>query len=226
MLVIVEGPSDASALERYFVKYFDSDRIVTKIIHGDITTDKNIDQSKIKAHLGSKIKSWIINDKFKKSDIDRIIHIVDMDGAYIDDSFIQLDELCKDPYYLVISIKTSNVENIRHRNAQKRENINTLSTNTSGICNGIPYKVYYMSCNLDHVLYNLQNANNKEKEENALEFSERYIDNIYDFIHFLRNSDFSRCSESYKDSWKFIKEDKHSLERYSNLGLCFSSHDC
>lgn len=226
MLVIVEGPSDASALERYFVKYFDSDRIVTKIIHGDITTDKNIDQSKIKAHLGSKIKSWIINDKFKKSDIDRIIHIVDMDGAYIDDSFIQLDELCKDPYYSVISIKTSNVENIRLRNAQKRENINTLSTNTSGICNGIPYKVYYMSCNLDHVLYNLQNANNKEKEENALEFSERYIDNIYDFIHFLRNSDFSRCSESYEDSWKFIKEDKHSLERYSNLGLCFSSPDC
>ena len=53
VLVIVEGPSDASALERYFVKYFDSDRIVTKIIHGDITTDKNIDQSKIKAHLGN-----------------------------------------------------------------------------------------------------------------------------------------------------------------------------
>lgn len=53
VLVIVEGPSDDSALERYFVKYFDSDRIVTKIIHGDITTDKNIDQSKIKAHLGN-----------------------------------------------------------------------------------------------------------------------------------------------------------------------------
>ena len=226
MLVIVEGPSDASALERYFVKYFDSDRIVTKIIHGDITTDKNIDQSKIKAHLGSKVKSWIINDKFKKSDIDRIIHIVDMDGAYIDDSFIQLDELCKDPYYSLISIKTSNVENICNRNAQKRENINTLSTNTSGICNGIPYKVYYMSCNLDHVLYNLQNANNKEKEENALEFSEKYIDNINEFVYFLCNSDFSRCAESYEDSWKFIKVDKHSLERYSNLGLCFSCPDC
>lgn len=226
VLVIVEGPSDASALERYFVKYFDSDRIVTKIIHGDITTDKNIDQSKIKAHLGSKVKSWIINDKFKKSDIDRIIHIVDMDGAYIDDSFIQLDESCKDPYYSLISIKTSNVENICNRNAQKRENINTLSTNTRGICNGIPYKVYYMSCNLDHVLYNLQNANNKEKEENALEFSEKYIDNINEFVYFLCNSDFSRCSESYEDSWNFIKVDKHSLERYSNLGLCFSCPDC
>jgi hypothetical protein len=99
VLVIVEGPSDASALERYFVKYFDSDRIVTKIIHGDITTDK-------------------------------------------------------------------------------------------------------------------------EKEDYALEFSEKYIDTIDDFISFLCNSDFSRC-DSYEDSWKFIKDGKHSLERYSNLGLCF-----
>ena len=161
VLVIVEGPSDASALERYFVKYFDSDRIVTKIIHGDITTDKNIDQSRIKAHLGNKVKSWITKDKFKKTDIDRIVHIVDMDGAYIDDTLIQLDESCKYPFYSPVTIKTSIVENNRIRNVQKRETVDTLSTNTSGIYNGIPYKVYYMSCNLDHVLYNLQNANNK-----------------------------------------------------------------
>ena len=222
VLIIVEGPSDASALERYFVKYFDSDRIVTKIIHGDITTDRNIDQSKIKAHLGNKIKSWIIKDKFKKSDIDRIIHIVDMDGAYIGDNLIQLDESCEDPYYSTLSIKTSNVEKIRLRNIQKRENLNTLSTNTSGIYNGISYNIYYMSCNLDHLLYNLQNASDEEKEEHALEFSERYIDNINDFISFLCHSKFS-CCESYEDSWNFIKKDKHSLEQYSNLGLCFLS---
>jgi len=123
VLVIVEGPSDASALERYFVKYFDSERIVTKIIHGDITTDRNIDQSRIKAHLGNKIKSWITNDKFRKSDIDRIIHIVDMDGAYIDDNLIQLDEAQKEPYYSLSGIKTSNVEGIRLRNTQKKENL-------------------------------------------------------------------------------------------------------
>lgn len=77
-----------------------------------------------------------------------------------------------------------------------------------------------MSCNLDHVLYNLQNAGDKEKEDYALEFSEKYIDNIDDFISFLCNSDFS-CCDSYEDSWKFIKGGKHSLERYSNLGRCF-----
>lgn len=35
-----------------------------------------------------------------------------------------------------------------------------------------------MSCNLDHVVYNLQNASDKKKEDYALEFSEKYIDNI------------------------------------------------
>ena len=29
------------------------------------------------------------------------------------------------------------------------------------------------------------------------------------------------CCDSYEDSWKFIKGGKHSLEHYSNLGLCF-----
>ena len=79
-----------------------------------------------------------------------------------------------------------------------------------------------MSCNLDHVLYNLQNASDEEKEEYALEFSERYIANINDFISFLCHSKFSRC-ESYEASWNFIKKGKHSLEQYSNLGLCFLS---
>ena len=220
VLIIVEGPSDASALERYFVKHFDSDRIVTKIIHGDITTDRNIDQSKIKAYLGNKIKSWIIKDKFKKSDIALIIHIVDMDGAYIGDNLIQLDESCEEPYYSTSSIKTSNVERIRLRNIQKRENLNTLSTNTSGIYNGIPYRIYYMSCNLDHVLHDKPNATDEEKKANSLDFTERYYDDINAFIKFISESTFSQCT-GYKESWDYIKQDKHSLERNSNLGLCF-----
>lgn len=77
-----------------------------------------------------------------------------------------------------------------------------------------------MSCNLDHVLYNLQNATDTEKEEYAFNFSEKYIDNIEDFILFLCKSEFS-CCDSYEDSWMFIKQGKNSLERYSNLGLCF-----
>lgn len=37
---------------------------------------------------------------------------------------------------------------------------------------------------------------------------------------FISESDFS-VDGDYRSSWKFIKEYKHSLERHTNLGLCF-----
>ena len=40
------------------------------------------------------------------------------------------------------------------------------------------------------------------------------------FIKFISESTFSQCTD-YKESWDYIKQDKHSLERNSNLGLCF-----
>ena len=47
-----------------------------------------------------------------------------------------------------------------------------------------------------------------------------YYDNINAFIKFISESTFSQCT-GYKESWDYIKQDKHSLERNSNLGLCF-----
>ena len=47
-----------------------------------------------------------------------------------------------------------------------------------------------------------------------------YYDDINAFIKFISESTFSQCTD-YKESWDYIKQDKHSLERNSNLGLCF-----
>ena len=86
--------------------------------------------------------------------------------------------------------------------------------------NNIPYKIYYMSCNLDHVLHDKPNATDEEKKANSLDFTEMYYDDINAFIKFISESTFSQCTD-YKESWDYIKQDKHSLERNSNLGLCF-----
>ena len=48
-----------------------------------------------------------------------------------------------------------------------------------------------------------------------------YKNNIDGFLEFISDSDFSRMEE-YKDSWDFIKSDLHSLERFTNLGICFA----
>jgi len=80
--------------------------------------------------------------------------------------------------------------------------------------------MYYMSCNLDHVLHDKQNSSDEEKENDAHEFAKTYREHIPEFIQFISESDFS-VMNGYDESWEYIKKDLHSLERHSNLGLCF-----
>lgn len=220
VLVIVEGPSDADSLELYFSKFFDSNTVHMKIMYGDITSKRGINQSNIKARLGNEIKVYAENNHFKAADVQQIIHLVDMDGAFVDDSVIIEDETKDKFVYTLQSVIVSNRQVAIERNEHKRENLNTLSSRTSVMWNNIPYKIYYMSCNLDHVLHDKPNATDEEKKANSLDFTERYYDDINAFIKFISESTFSQCT-GYKESWDYIKQDKHSLERNSNLGLCF-----
>ena len=81
-----------------------------------------------------------------------------------------------------------------------------------------------MSCNLDHVLHNKQMSSDKEKSDDAFRFAQKYKDNLPGFIDFISNSSFS-VQKSYKESWEFIKEGTNSLNRYTNLAICFSSQE-
>ena len=92
----------------------------------------------------------------------------------------------------------------------------------------VPYNAYYMSCNLDHVLYNKQNSNDKDKENDAVKFALHYRESIPDFIDFISKSDFSykmkpelSLTDNHRESWKEIRLDSNSLERRTNFGLAF-----
>lgn len=87
----------------------------------------------------------------------------------------------------------------------------------------IPYKIYYMSCNLGHALYGKLNSSDNDKEADAFAFAQRFKDDIPGFIEYVRESDFS-VVESYPQSWQYIKEGLHSLERHTNFGICFQSN--
>ena len=65
------------------------------------------------------------------------------------------------------------------------------------------------------------NSSDEDKENDAYAFAKKYKDDIDGFLKFISDSDFSRM-EGYKESWAFIKKECHSLERYTNLGLCFA----
>ena len=82
-----------------------------------------------------------------------------------------------------------------------------------------------MSCNLDHVLHNKLNSTDEEKEADAHAFAKAYHDDTCAFVKFICESDFSVKGE-YLDTWQFIKEEKHSLERYTNFGICLKKDKC
>ena len=105
------------------------------------------------------------------------------------------------------------------RNMQKRANIDRLKS--TGQIWKLPYSIYFMSCNLDHALYGKLNSTDEEKEKDAYMFAKKYRNDIPGFLTYIKDSDFS-VGPDYKESWKYITDDLHSLERHTNLGICFS----
>ena len=116
-------------------------------------------------------------------------------------------------------------DNIISRNECKKGILTKLYL-TGKVCEslcegGIKYRVYYNSCNLEHVLYGeLKAFTEREKEELADDFAEKYEDDVEAFVAFITNPEFA-VMDSYRKTWAFIEKDLNSLKRHSNLGLVF-----
>lgn len=199
--VIVEGPSDENAIGGILKEFFNSEEVQFAVVHGDITSNYKT----TKENVVSKINGLIENIKSKYGynwgDFVKIIHIADTDGAFTKNC-----------------IKMEAVEN---RNAHKAEIMFKLST--TGKIRSIPYRLYFNSCNLEHVLYNeLKNFSDDEKEILSDDFAEKYEGKALEFIDFI--SDKSIAVEgTYKETWKYIEKDENSLQRHSNMHLIFKT---
>jgi len=218
--VIVEGPSDRDALEIPITRIFNRNEVKVHVEHGDVTSEQGANARTILAKLGEIIEKFEGRYSVKRRDFQEIIHIVDMDGAYIPDSAVVKDLTAENPIYSLQEIRTKNVTEMIERNMRKQNCLNRLSTRDR--VSSIPYKIYYMSSNLDHVLYDKLNSSDEEKENDSRKFSTQYNNDIKGFINFMADSPFS-VKMPYKESWEFIKEEKHSLERYTNFGICLTN---
>ena len=121
--------------------------------------------------------------------------------------------------FTIIPGMSIDVKATEKRNAHKSEIMFKLYS--TGKVHEVRYRLYFNSCNLEHVLYNeLKDFSDDEKEELSDEFAERYEGNVQGFIDFI--SDPTRAVPgTYKQTWKFIEKDKNSLQRNSNMKLIF-----
>ena len=220
IFVIVEGPSDQEALTLALKAIFSSEEVYVHVTFGDITTKYGTRPDNIVKIIDAMVRKYRQTYRVKLSDFMGIIHIVDTDGAFISPDFVVEDSTAQRVIYTLEEIRTKNKKEIEVRNIQKRNNIGKLTTVKQ--INSISYRIFYMSSNLDHVLYDKQMSTDGEKETNAHLFAKKYKNNPEGFLDFVNNSDFS-VSGPYKQTWDFIKKDKNSLHRHTNLGICLSS---
>jgi len=220
-LFIVEGPSDKEALNPIISELFDTAKIRFEILRSDLTTnnDTRLRNSNIKQRVTKVIKNYLENNRgMKKAYIEKVIFLTDTDGCYIDNDYIYYSQDEKNFRYEDDGIYTNRVQDAVLRNELKSKNLNIISS--TNVIFSLPFESYYFSCNLDHVLHNERNLGKDLKENYAIEFADRYEDKEEEFIDYVNNHDIC-LTNNYRDSWIFIKQDKNSLLRYTNLNTFF-----
>ena len=217
ILFLVEGPTDENSLGMILQKILKDKKIFFHIIYTDLTSENQSNVQNILKKIEEEIKKECSIQYFFLSDIMKIIQLVDTDGAFIRDSLI-LEEDVEHAIYTAENIKTKHLSEMKKRNLRKSGILNFLISQNNIL--DIPYKVYYFSCNLEHVLHNEQNLPQEEKGEFADVFSEKFYGKPQEFIDFICDKEFA-VEGSYVETWNFIKQDTHSLKRYTNFQLFF-----
>ena len=220
ILFLVEGASDLTSLE--FIDNINTDETIKfQITSGDVTSKLNITPQNCREEINKILLSFLERSKLRKTDIIKIIHILDIDGVYIPEINIIEDKNKKKFLYTINGIVAPSKENVQKRNESKKQIVEKLLV-TSKI-NSIPYEMYYMSCNLEHVLHDkLEDMSEGEKKELANKFADRFYEKEIEFIDFINNKDFKVLGD-YKATWDFIKKDLNSVNRYSNFWLFFEN---
>ncbi|MFA5571411.1 MAG: hypothetical protein WC990_08240, partial [Sphaerochaetaceae bacterium] len=67
MFVIVEGPSDAEALEVLLHQIYDKNSVYIKIMRGDVTTTRGASYSTILSIIGGVVESYMKNNHLNKT---------------------------------------------------------------------------------------------------------------------------------------------------------------
>ncbi len=218
VVFIVEGPSDEAALGTIMKEYFSGNEVQFIVVHGDLTLKDYVSSDDILKRINQQIDRVKRRYRYVQDDFIKIIHIVDMDGVYIPDSDIREGDKKEIEYY-EDHIAAKNVSAVEERNKRKGDILYKLRK--TGKINHIPYRIYFNSRNLEHVLYGeLKDCSDEEKQIRSDDFADRYDGKSDEFIEFISASAVA-VPGTYQKTWDYIEKDKNSLNRHTNMHLIF-----
>lgn len=215
--VIVEGPSDENAIGGILKEYFSSEEVQFAVVHGDITSDYMTTVDNAVSKVDDLVDSIRSKYGYHWEDFAKIIHISDTDGTFTKDCIQEAD--VEGIRYFEDRIECAYVSEVEKRNKHKSEIMFKLYS--TGKVHDIRYRLFFNSCNLEHVLYDeLKDFSDADKEELSDEFAEKYEGKVREFIDFISDKSIA-VPGTYKATWRFIEKDNNSLHRYSNMHLIF-----
>jgi len=224
LLFIVEGSHDETALAmplENLQKSCSSDGLIQiGVTHGDITSDYKVNN--VAHEVVKYAKKYCEMYKLKKSDIIKVVLLLDMDGAYIPDDAVIRSDTHERAFYSESQILHKCPEDIKKTHKLKQSRVNNL-VGLKHVWGNIPFSAYFVSCNLDHVICGNANLTLQEKRNITDDFSLKYGEDAEGFLSFFCNSGLV-LGETYDESWDAIKINLNSLKRFSNMNVFFDMH--
>lgn len=236
VIALCEGKTDIPylniPLDAYFQdKYGAKCKIVS--IGGDVTSDLSIDDCDYIKIVSDYIEEKLGDSKNKidcdiAKNIKEIVHIIDIDQAYISEDKMTVDPEVEGFLYTRQGTISNSKNKIKERNANKIKNINKLlSTKTLNIFGSeIPYSLYFYSVNIDDFYNeNALNLSSSDKARLAALFERRYLlkqtnkGKVKLFLDLIKNNNPDNFPNNLKESWDYITFDNHSLLKCSNVNM-------
>lgn len=218
VVFIVEGPSEEAALGSIMKEYFSNNEVQFVVVHGDITLKDYVSHDNIVKKINEQIERVKSRYRYMQEDFLKVIHIADTDGVYIPEADVKEADVEEVKYY-EDHIDAKNASVIVDRNKKKGDILSKLRK--TGRIHKIPYRIYFNSCNMEHVLYGeLKNYSDEEKQILSDDFADKYDGSVEAFIEFISDVTIA-VQGTYQKTWDYIEKDKNSLNRNTNMHLIF-----
>ena len=184
VLFITEGKSEENALYDIMRSYFRPDPVIFHIYHGDLLIKRYRKGSPV-SEIENIVRYECEKYGLGKSDVKEVIQIADTDGLFIPDRNVIMDQKAKHAIYTESSIRTCNPESIKERNRRRRANARVLIS-TRTVYGSIPYRILYLSRNIEHALYGIEDhVNDSRKTDLAYDFADQFGNDWESFINYI-----------------------------------------
>ncbi|WP_049379195.1 hypothetical protein [Staphylococcus hominis] len=220
-IIYVEGETDEIFLDFYLENLIDDTNTNIQIVYGDVYSE--IKDKGIKATIGDKVKAFLKEQKLREEDVESIYHLIDIDGVYLKEDSIQANNKVN-----VLTYKSDKIEvkdskhkrNIIDRNKRKKTQINKMIK--SKVIN-TEYKLFYNSCNLEHVLINQLNLSKDEKVNNIQSLMVKYetsedLEEAINSAFAIQNIN-GNVDSCFDKSWEILKNNDSEILRLSNINI-------